>query len=106
MRWVATAVVVLPVLWWAWQPSGPSYYASVVGGTEVYPCRGGAEPLPVTFSRDGAFADVRFRGRVHRLPYVGKGILEDVYEARGWKLTLDPEANWYGPDGLHLFCVW
>ncbi|HEU4819670.1 MAG TPA: hypothetical protein VFS87_00735 [Qipengyuania sp.] len=58
------------------------------------------------FSNDGLIAEVRFRGRTYRLPDVGDGILEDVYAADGRQLTLDPEANWYGPDGLHLICAW
>lgn len=74
----------------------------------MYPCRAGSgrEPLPVRFSKDGLLAEVRFRGRTHRLPFVGTGVLEDIYAAEGWKLTLDPEANWYGPNGFHMICAW
>lgn len=104
MRRAATVVLALGIFWWAWPPSGPTF--KVGGGTEVYPCRRGAEQLPVRFSSDGMVAEVRFRGRTYHLPYVGNGIMEDVYAADGWRLTIDPEANWYGPNGLHLICTW
>ena len=106
MRLAAIAALALAALLWGWSPSGPTYHATVDGGNETYPCRGGDEPLPVRFSADGLVAEVSFRGQTRRLPFVGNGLLEDVYAANGWKLTLDPEANWYGPNGLHLVCVW
>ena len=95
---IAVALAICLVL-----PRSPTFFANVEGGRETYQCANG-ERLPVEFSQDGHRAKVQYRGRTLDLVFTGDDWFDDAYRAGEWRLYLDPEANFYGPGGLHLIC--
>lgn len=83
----------------------PTYYENVEGGAQVYGCNGGiagGPELPTSFSADGKVATVTVQGRQMPLRFTGTELFFDVYRNGPYKLTLDPEANLIGPNGLRL----
>jgi len=83
--------------------STPAFWRNVEGGKQVYRCNGGMPGAPefhVEFSDNGNIATLTVNGQEVPLRYVGDDLLDEVYSGGGWKLTLDPEANLYGPENV------
>jgi hypothetical protein len=77
--------------------SSPTFFEP---GRHVYMCTGGEGPsLPIGFSTDGRVATVEAAGRKVAMRFTS-GFSNDVYRNGEWVLTLDPEANLTGPEGV------
>jgi hypothetical protein len=79
----------------------PAFYANVEPAGRLYTCNGGMGPnLFIRFEANGRVAIVRAEKRILRLTFEGSSGLDEVYRNGLWRLTLDPEANLIGPNGV------
>ena len=81
----------------------PTFYESVAAEGQSYTCNGGAGPsIFIRFEEGGRVARIRAGAQDLRLPYHTSDFTDDVYQSGPWRLTLDPEANLTGPNGIRF----
>lgn len=104
LRYVSVALCIAAIAWWIGAPPGqPSYYRNEPSSGRYYSCVSGPGPkLHIRFAREGRLAVIDAGTQRLALNYARNTYIEDVYKGGGWKLTLDPEANLFGPNNVHF----
>lgn len=104
LRYLIAALCMAAIAWWIGLPPGqPSYYRNEPLSGRYYTCVAGPGPgLHIRFEREGRLALVDAGTHRLALNYAGTTYIEDVYKDVDWKLTLDPEANLFGPNDVHF----